>query len=387
MKKITILISLALIFLISFSLISLAEDFDLDVDSTILIEADTGQVLYEKNSQEKLPPASITKIMTLLIAMEKIENGKIALDDEITISRYAESMGGSQIFLSANTRVKLEDLLKAISIASANDASVAVAEAIAGTYSNFVNMMNKKAKELGMESTHFVNSTGLPAENGEHYSTAADIAKMSKELVKHPLIFKWSTIWVDYLNLPNRKAMLVNTNKLINKYPGMDGLKTGHTNDAGFCLASTAQKEDMRLITVVLNADTEKEREELTIKLLDYGFNNFSKMRLVNKGEKIQSIKVPEAKETITSGVIADELDVVVKRGSENALKTVIEINQPIKPPVKKGEVIGRKKIIYDDKTINYVNILAAEDIEKANIFIRIWRSFVNWIGSWLKKI
>src|SRR5690554_6161613 len=212
-------IFIILILLYSFLSISIfAQEFDLDIKAAILIDADTGQVLYEKNSAKTLPPASITKIMTLLIAMEEIEKGNISLDDEITISKYAESMGGSQIYLAAGTRVKFRDLLKSVTIASANDASVAAAEAVAGTYSNFVKWMNTRAEELGMEDTHFENSTGLPVEYGEHYSTARDITIMASELVKHPQILEWASIWVDYIQLPDREQMINNTNKLINKY-------------------------------------------------------------------------------------------------------------------------------------------------------------------------
>ena len=240
MKKKFIISTIIMTVFFSFVLITPALAFDVVTDSAILLEAETGQVLFSKNADRKLPPASVTKIMTLLITMEKLEEGKISLDDQVTISRYAESMGGSQIFLAANTQVKLEKLLKAVTIASGNDASVAIGEYIAGTYSNFIAMMNDKAKELGMDSTNFANSTGLPDPN--HYSTARDISIMARELVKYPQVLEWASIWTETIELPGRKAMLVNTNSLINKYPSMDGLKTGHTQEAGFCLASTAQK-------------------------------------------------------------------------------------------------------------------------------------------------
>ncbi|MGM0410497.1 MAG: D-alanyl-D-alanine carboxypeptidase family protein, partial [Bacillota bacterium] len=274
MKKIsTILIIVLTLTTIMSSNIMAVSDFDVSVDKAILIEAETGEVLFEKNADEVVPPASITKIMTLLLAMEAIENGELNLDDEVNISKRAESMGGSQIYLPDGVTLKLEELLKAVAMASANDASVAVAEAVGGSYGNFIHMMNQKAKELEMENTKFVNSTGLPAEN--HYSTARDISIMARELVKHEKVLDWSSNWLEYIELPKRKAMVVNTNKLIKKYDGLDGLKTGHTQEAGFCLAGTAKNNEMRLISIVLDADTDQERERVTTNLLDYGFNNF----------------------------------------------------------------------------------------------------------------
>jgi len=242
------LILLTVIF--SFAGINQVKAFDVATDSAILIEAETGQVLFEKNADRKLPPASMTKIMPLLITMEKLEEGTISLDDKVTISRYAESMGGSQIFLAANTQVELEKLIKAVTIASGNDASVAIGEYIAGTYSNFIAMMNERAEELGMDNTNFANSTGLP--DPDNYATARDLSLVARELIKYEQVLEWASIWTETIQLPNREAMLVNTNGLINRYPSMDGLKTGHTQEAGFCLTATARKGNTRLISVVM---------------------------------------------------------------------------------------------------------------------------------------
>ena len=255
MRKIIVFISFCL-FIFTMSGIGMAQDLDLEAESAILIEAETGQLLYQKNINKKVPPASITKIMTMLIAMEKVENEVLSLDDEIIISQYAESMGGSQIYLPAGVEVKLKDLLKAVAISSANDASVAIAEAISGSYSSFINLMNEKAEKLGMKNTHFMNSTGLPEAN--HYTTARDISIMARELIKYKKVLEWTSIWVDYVKLPEREAMLANTNKLVNKFPGMDGLKTGHTDDAGFCLAATAKRDSVRLISVILGCNSQK---------------------------------------------------------------------------------------------------------------------------------
>lgn len=385
MKK--ALLAILLVLCTFLTVAAYGQDFDLDIRAAILVEAETGQVLYEKNSAETLPPASITKIMTLLIAMEEIEKGNLSLDSEISISKYAESMGGSQIYLAAGTRIKLEDLLKAVTIASANDASVAIAEAIGGTYSNFIRLMNKRAEELGMVNTHFANSTGLPVEHGEHYTTAYDITLMSRELIKYEKVLEWASIWVDYVQLPGRKAMLVNTNKMINYYPGMDGLKTGHTSEAGYCLAATAKRDNMRLISVIMGAETEKRREELTARLLDYGFNAFEKELILRKGEQVHNIEVPDGKKTVTTAEVAEDLYVVYKRGAKGTLQKEIVLREDLKAPIEKGEVLGQELIVQDGEILAQVDLVAVENIEKANIFTRLWRAFVNWVGQLLKGI
>ncbi|MFW6269663.1 MAG: D-alanyl-D-alanine carboxypeptidase family protein [Bacillota bacterium] len=362
-----------------------AQEVDISAQSAILIETETEQILYEKNPDEKLPPASITKIMTLLVAMEKIEEGKISLDDKITISQTAQSMGGSQIYLAADTEVPMRDLLKAVAVASANDASVAIAEAISGSYSGFINLMNEKAEELGMENTHFMNSTGLPEE--QHYTTARDISIMSKELVKYDKILEWCSIWVDHIQLPDREAMIANTNSLVNKYQGMDGLKTGHTSEAGYCLAATAKRSNVRLISVILNTETMDLRQKDTTNLLDYGFNYFEKKQKVKAGEKIENIRIPSGKKPVITGEAASDLYVMVKRGTDDQINKEISINESLTAPLEEGEVIGQIEIVEDNEVINSVNIITGESVEKANVFIRLWRRFVNWIGGWLQNL
>ncbi|MFW6409785.1 MAG: D-alanyl-D-alanine carboxypeptidase family protein [Halanaerobiales bacterium] len=363
-----------------------AQEFDLDALSAILIEAETGNILYEKNADEKLPPASITKIMAMLLTMEEIESGDLSLDDEVTISESAASMGGSQIYLGKGVKVTVEDLLKAVTIASANDASVALGEVVAGNYERFINMMNERAEELGMENTYFSNSTGLPTES-KHHSTARDIAIMSRELVKYQQILDWASIWVDYVELPDRRAMLSNTNKLIRDYPGLDGLKTGHTEEAGFCLAATASRNNLRLVSVVLKTESEEARQKLTSQLLDYGFNRFVKQEYIAEEEKIQNIKIPEGKQRYLTGEIENALKIVVKRGRESEVEGEIVLDEKLSAPVEEGEVVGEYRAVLDDNVINSVDILASEDIERANIFVRLWRKFVNWIGGILENI
>ena len=385
MSSFKIIVTVLFVFCFLIPLSEQSEAFELDIEAAILVDAESGQVLYEKNADQTLPPASITKIMTLLLAMEQVEKNTISLDDEVMISQLAESMGGSQIYLAANTRVKLSALLEAITIASANDASVAVSEAIAGSYNNFIDLMNKKSEELGMDNTNFVNSSGLPSKN--HYSSARDIAVMSRELVKYPKILEWASIWVDYLQLPDRKAMLVNTNKLIRDYPGMDGIKTGHTDEAGFCLAATAQRDNMRLISVIMRASSEKEREELTSRLLDYGFNAFISEVIVKKGEQVQNIEIPDGEKTITVAEVANDLKVIYQRGTADSLKKKIVISEQLQAPIKKGDVLGRQSIMQDDRLLASVDLIATEDVERAGFFTRLWRSFVNSVSNLLQRI
>ncbi|MFW6251705.1 MAG: D-alanyl-D-alanine carboxypeptidase family protein [Halanaerobium sp.] len=375
-KKFIIFTTIITIFM-TFGIITPALAFDIEPESAILMEAETGQVLFEKNADRVLPPASITKIMPLLIAMEKIEDGSISLDDQVSISRYAESMGGSQIYLASDTQVELEKLLKAVTIASGNDASVAIGEHIAGTYSNFIAMMNEKAEELGMDSTNFTNSTGLP--DSDHYSTARDISIMARELAKYPQILEWASIWTETIDIPGRQAMLVNTNSLINKYPSLDGLKTGHTQEAGFCLASTAKKGDVRLIAVVLKGDTLNEREEATTRMLDYGFNAFSKRKIAAAGDEIQNIPVEESANRITVGEVSEDLHVMVQKGKEKEISQEVEVDDSLTAPIEAGSVLGKLTVYRDEETVSSVDIVAPEEIERANIFVRLWRNAIGF--------
>jgi len=381
LKRFTTTIIVILVFVLSLSTIVGAQDFEIEAESAILIDAASGQVLFEQNADKKLPPASLTKIMTLIVAMEEIESGDLALDDQVTISRLAESMGGSQIFLGEGNKVKVRDLLKAVTIASANDACVALGEAVAGSYNRFVNLMNEKADELGLENTYFSNSTGLPTES-DHYTTARDVAIMSREIVKYQIILDDASIWLDYIELPDRRAMLTNTNHLVNTYPGLDGIKTGHTNAAGFSLAATAKRGDMRLISVVMKARSVKAREDQTARLLDYGFNRFTRKNYLDQGETIQNIAVSNGAKEYTTGKVSQDLAVVVKRGREDTISTEININEDFEYPIKQGDKLGEAKALREGEVITQVNIVATEKINKANFLALFWRNFVNWIGG-----
>lgn len=358
--------------------------FDLGAHSAILIEAETGQVLYEHNADEELPPASITKTMAMLIAMEAIESGEVSLEDTVTISRYAESMGGSQIFLDAGTVLTIEELLKAVTVASANDASVALAEGISGSYYSFVDRMNERAKELGMENTSFRNTTGLP--EADHYSTARDISKMSRKVIKYPEIREWGQIWVDYIDLPNRQAMLTNTNRLILSYQGMDGIKTGHTSEAGYCLASSATRENMRLISVVLKAESETERQELTTRLLDYGFNNFRQNTLISNEEVIHNVEIPGSRDGTASVKVARDLNVVTPRNEDYETELNYYINEEYDFPILEGEVVGEIGVVMNGQEISRREIVAAEEISRANIFTRLFRGVANTVRDFINR-
>src|SRR6476620_10006817 len=262
-----------------------------NVKSAILIERDTGKVLYEKNSNESLPPASMTKVMTMLLIMEALDEGKLSYDEKVRASEYAASMGGSQIFLEAGEEMTVQELLKGIAIGSGNDASVAMAERIAGSEEAFIDMMNKKAEELELKETKFQNTTGLPVE--EHYSSAHDMAIMSKELLKYEDITKYTGKYEAYLREDtDNKFWLVNTNKLVRFYPGVDGLKTGFTKEALYCLTATAEKDGMRVIAVVFGAPTSKERNAQVTKMLDYAFNQYKTHPLFERNHVMGSVKI-----------------------------------------------------------------------------------------------
>lgn len=382
-RKISIILTLILFLTFTVTLADVYS-FDLGANSAILIEAETGQVLYEHNADEELPPASITKAMTMLIAMEAIESGEISFDDTVTVSRHAESMGGSQIFLDDGTVLTIEELLKAITVASANDASVALAEGISGSYYSFVDKMNERAEELGMNNTNFRNTTGLP--ESDHYSTARDIAKMSREVVKYPEIREWGQIWVDYIDLPNRQAMLTNTNRLILSYPGMDGIKTGHTSEAGYCLSASAAREDMRLISVILKADTEAERQELTTRLLDYGFNNFRQETLMSSDETIHNIDIPGSKDGTGSVKTTQDLNVVIPRNEEYETELNYYTEEEYDFPILEGENVGEVGVMLNGEEISRTEIVAAEEIDQANIFTRLFRGVVNTIRNFIDR-
>jgi D-alanyl-D-alanine carboxypeptidase (penicillin-binding protein 5/6) len=337
--------------------------------SSVVIEQDTGKVLYEKDANKELPPASMTKIMTMLLIMEQINKGKLKLSDKVMTSEYAASMGGSQIFLEPGEEMTVDEMLKGIAIASGNDASVAMAEKIAGTEEAFVSMMNKEAKKLGLKHTHFKNTTGLPAPG--HYSSAYDMAIMGRELLKYPIITKYTGTYEDYLRQNTDKQFwLVNTNKLVRFYPGADGLKTGFTSEAKYCLTATAKKNNMRVVSVIMGAPTSKDRNAQMTKLLDYSFNQFHVKSLIKKGEKVNQLKISKGKQKSVDVVTKNPVTVVMKKGDSLSKVTKnISLLKNIQAPVKKGQVLGQLKLIKDGKTLMKTDLVAKITVEKASFF------------------
>ncbi len=364
MKKICLFFILLLIPIITY-----AEDLNLaeNAKSAILIEASTGEVLYSKNANEKLAPASMTKMMSLILIMENIENGNLKWNDVVVVSKNAASMGGSQIFLEANEAMSVEDLVKGICVASGNDATVALAEKIAGTEGAFVKLMNQKAKNLGLKNTNFVNATGLDAEG--HYSCAYDMAIIAKELVRHEKILEFSSIYEDYLRKGSSNSFwLVNTNKLVKFYSYIDGLKTGFTSNAGYCLTATGKKKDMRLISVVMGEESTEKRSADTLAMLDYGFNMYNIEKVVDKNKSLGRIKVNMGDNEYVD--IVSKKDITVLNNSQKEKKKItyeIETNNMV-APVKNGDKVG-KISVYENGTFIYdVELTVNNNVDKANI-------------------
>lgn len=353
-------------------------EFNLSCKSALLMDAATGTVLYESNSHEKLPMASVTKIMTMLLAMEEIDSGRMKYDDIITGSAYAKSMGGSTIFLDEGEQMSVNDIMKGISVASGNDAAVAMAEHIAGSCNVFVDMMNKRAKELGMNDTHFVNCNGLDAEG--HYSTAYDIALMSRELLKHPDIHKFTTIWMD--SLRNGQFTLSNTNKLVRFYKGATGLKTGSTDKALFCISATAKRDNMHLICVIMAAPTSKKRQADASELLNYGFANYKVSDIVKKGDKVKNIKVDKGIKNKCPLVCAEKISSLSKKGESDDVKTVYSLKKSVKAPVKEGSCAGEMICYKGKEEIGRSKLLYGESIRKMSVTYAYGKIIDIWLGA-----
>lgn len=365
MKKIVVLI-LALAF---FMPVVKADSLSLDAESAILIEASSGKVLYEKTPDEKLPMASMTKIMSMLLIMENIDNGNLSYTDKVIISKNASGMGGSQVFLQEGEEYKVEDLLKCIAVSSANDAVVAMAEKISGSVEAFVELMNNKAKELGLTNTNFANPHGLDNEN--HYSSARDMARLAQELLKHEEILKFTSIYEDYLTKPDgSQVWLVNTNRLVRFYDGVDGLKTGYTTAAGHCLTATAKKNDLRLISVVMKSSSSDARSKDTATLLSYGFNSFKNNVIYSKDKVLGEVKVLNGKLEKVNVYLkedATELLGITEKAKDYSFNIKVK---EIKAPIKKDSEVGTAEIIDNEGNIvKEVKIIVKEDIVKANFW------------------
>ncbi len=371
---ILLLISLCMAFTVSSFALTIKEpNLELSGKSAILMDASTGTVLYEKNADLRLSPASVTKIMTLLLVFEAIEKGTLKYDDVLTVSENAASMGGSQIFLEAGEEMSVDELLKSVIVASANDAALTLAEHVSGSEEGFVSAMNVRASELGMINTHFENVTGLDDDVTEHLTTARDIAIMSRELLKHDKITEYTTIWMD--SVRDGEFVLTNTNRLVRFYRGITGLKTGSTSKAGFCISATAKRNDLHLIAVIMGADSSDNRNVSVAKLLDFGFANYG--AYVDNSIMPEAIRIYGGKSDFASTYCNDFTALINKESASN-ITSEIQMNEYVTAPVKKGDIVG--KIIYklNDDVIGENPIYCAENIDKI--------SFFEYFGLAIKK-
>jgi D-alanyl-D-alanine carboxypeptidase (penicillin-binding protein 5/6) len=338
--------------------------FTVEAKSALLMEADTGKILFSQNENEAASPASVTKVMTLLLVMEAIKDGRINLTDKISVSAHASSMGGSQVFLKEGEKMSVEDLLKCTVIASANDAAVALAENVYGSEENFVSRMNERAKELGMENTNFENTTGLDDTTTNHFTSAKDIAIMSRELIKHEVILKYSSLWQDTIR--DGQFTLTNTNRLVRYYDGCNGLKTGSTDKAGYCISTTAKRDGMQLIAVVMGAESRDTRNAVAKALLDYGFSNFAVY--TDKARDLEKIRVLSGDKDFVSSYI-ENFSVLIPKGSKNKVQLFYEIPDSLPAPTKAGDVVGKITYKIGDEEIGFSNIMIKESIEKLSYF------------------
>ncbi len=380
MKRFLACVLSAVVFLLPLTQkISAADNipFDVNADSALLMDYSTGEILYSKNADLALPPASVTKIMTLLLFMEEVDAGNISLTDQISISEYAASMGGSQVYLEPGENMQAEELLKCVIIASANDAAVALAEKVAGSEEAFVTRMNERAAELGMNNTHFENVTGLDDDTTKHLTSAYDIALMSRELLKHETITKYSTIWMDTIR--NGEFGLTNTNRLVRFYDGATGLKTGSTSKAGFCMSATAKRDGLHLIAVIMGADTRDIRNEAAKQLLDYGFAKYSLYE--HPGGNCGEASVIGGVKNSCSAEISPYATLLPKGHNKN-VQTEFLLDENISAPIGKGECVGKVRFLNGSEVIHEADIFASEDIDK----IGFWGLFGRMIGFYCLK-
>lgn len=343
--------------------------FAVEAKGAVLIDASTGEVLFEQDSHEKLPLASVTKVMTMLLVMEAVESGKISLDDQVTISERAASMGGSQMYMEPGETHTVAQLMEGVAMASANDGCVALAEYVAGSEEIFVERMNERASQLGMRNTHFLNTNGLPV--ADHYSSAYDIAVMSRQLYQFEETHKWFTTWQSTITvgLPGKEKDfgLTNTNKLIKTYSGCNGIKTGFTSDAGFCLSASATRGETHLIAVALGCTTSKTRNAQVSKLLDYGFANFETVVLAEKGQVMEIVLIERGTPQTADAVAAEKITALVPKGEKDSVKTGIRIDETIPLPLKAGQAVGTLTVYKGDQILTEHTLEAARDVEKAS--------------------
>ncbi len=347
------------------------EGNEFDCKSVILMEANTGKIIYTQNADEALPPASVTKVMTLLLVMEAIDAGKIKLDDMVSVSQRAASMGGSQIYLEVGEQMSVEDMLKSVIIASANDAACALAEFCEGSETAFVEKMNKKATELGMKNTHFENTNGLDDTAENHVTSARDIAIMSRELIKHEKILEYSSIWMDTVR--GGTFGLTNTNRLVRYYQGCTGLKTGSTDKAGFCISATAERGGVSLICVVMGAPTRDIRNNIATTLLDRGFARYEMYS--SEGDTIENIRMLGSKDRFAT-LEYPQFTYLADKGTSSKITKSLVLNDNLCAPLTKGDVVGKVKYMLDGKEIGYVDVTVCDDVERIGYYTLIFRAF-----------
>ncbi|MGE5558534.1 MAG: D-alanyl-D-alanine carboxypeptidase family protein [Bacillota bacterium] len=359
------------------------ENLGIKAKSACLIDASSGQVLYSKNPRLRVPPASITKIMSLIVIMDAIDDKLLAWDENVKVSREASQMGGSQIWLKEGEEMPVRDLVKAVAVVSANDASAALAEKIYGENALFVKKMNARGKMLGLTDTHFVNEHGLP--DPGQYTSAYDVALMSRDLIlRHPAVLRFTSIWID--SLRGGKSFLRNTNRLLKEYPGADGLKTGYTAQAGFCLSATAVQKDFRLISVVMGADTEDERLAETKKLLNYGFRFFDRVRVAEEGARAPGkVFIKGGRLERVAPVVKRDFAVLVPKGKGDLVETRIVQKKNLRAPVKKGAAVGALVAELEGRKLAEAPLVAPEKIVRANFLVQAWRWLRDLFFGWRK--
>ncbi|WP_297423734.1 D-alanyl-D-alanine carboxypeptidase family protein [Clostridium sp.] len=349
---------------------------NIEARSALLMEPMSGKILYEKNANEKFAPASVTKIMTMLLTMEAVDNGKIKLDDKVTCSENAKKMGGSTMLLDTGEIRTVEELLKGVAIASGNDAAVALAEYLGGTEQDFVGMMNKRAQELGMSNSTFKNCNGLPAEG--HLSTAKDIAIMSRELLKHPKVLKYTGTYMETISEGRKSPIeLVNHNKLVRFFEGCDGLKTGFTDEAKYCISATATRNGVRMLSVIMGAPTYKIRNRDAGVLLNHGFSKYEGKKLISKDQEIDKVYMDEQTDKFFNAIAKDDLVVILPKGENKELEKKIVIDE-LKKEYKAGDIVGKYEVYLGDEKVGEVEIYCDRDIKKGNIFDNIKYNIKN---------
>lgn len=375
------LISILLIIILSFNISIAYGDTTFTAKSYLLMDFNSGEIILANKEHERLPPASVTKIMTLLIVMEYIDNGTLSLDDRVIISESASKATGTSVYLDAGEVQSVESLLKAISIRSANDASIAMAVHVAGSEDAFVDLMNQRAKQLGMEDTHFSNSSGLPTEN--HYTSAYDIAIMSRELMKHEDIIPYLTTWMEDMEVGRSKTSIqtmVNTNRLIKDYAGANGIKTGSTSEAKYCISASAKRGDLQLISVVLAADSSALRFSEAMKLLDYGFSNYDSVTIGKKGDLVASIPIEKGEVDSLSLVLERDCHLLITKTDKGDIEKEIINSESVEAPINRGDKLGELVVKLNGEEVDRVDLLAEKEVGKASvlrILKNVWNNFL----------